>query len=35
MYTTLEHFLKYVSYDTQSDEKAGLAGKVPSREGTH
>ena len=30
MYTTLEHFLKYVTYDTQSDEKAGLAGKVPS-----
>ena len=30
MYTTLEHFLNYVKYDTQSDEKAGLAGKVPS-----
>ena len=30
MYTTLEHFLKYVKYDTQSDEKAGLAGKTPS-----
>ena len=30
LYTTLEHFLKYVTYDTQSDEKAGLAGKVPS-----
>ncbi|MBQ6971177.1 MAG: peptidase T [Synergistaceae bacterium] len=30
MYTTLEHFLKYVKYDTQSDEAAGLAGKVPS-----
>ena len=30
MYTTLEHFLKYVTYDTQSDEEAGKAGKVPS-----
>ena len=30
MYTTLEHFLNYVKYDTQSDEKAGLSGKVPS-----
>ena len=30
MYTTLEHFLKYVTYDTQSNEAAGLAGKIPS-----
>ncbi|MBQ9595379.1 MAG: peptidase T [Synergistaceae bacterium] len=30
MYTTLEHFLKYVSYDTQSDENSG---KVPSTPG--
>ena len=30
MYTTLEHFLKYVTYDTQSDE---FAGKVPSTPG--
>ena len=33
MYTTLEHFLKYVTYDTQSDESAGKAGKVPSTPG--
>ena len=33
MYTTLEHFLKYVKYDTQSNEAAGLAGKVPSTPG--
>lgn len=29
-YTTLDHFLKYVTYDTQSDESAG---KVPSTPG--
>lgn len=33
MYTTLEHFLKYVKYDTQSNESVGLAGQVPSTPG--
>ena len=33
MYTTLEHFLDYVKYDTQSDELAWKAGKVPSTPG--
>lgn len=33
MYTTLEHFLKYITYDTQSDESARKAGKIPSTPG--
>ena len=29
MYTTLEHFLKYVTYDTQSKEDAGIVPSTP------
>ena len=31
MYTTLEHFLKYVTYDTQSRENAGVVPSTPGQ----
>ncbi len=31
MYSTLEHFLKYVTYDTQSDESAGITPSTPGQ----
>lgn len=31
MYSTLEHFLKYVTYDTQSDESTGITPSTPGQ----
>ena len=31
MYSTLEHFLKYVTYDTQSKEDAGVVPSTPGQ----